>query len=288
MGFLKQLNALIWAWSETLRAVRHGVAVLPFAMYAAVQCAVLFAVVGFAYAPLSIVVAPALRWRFGEAALHYPSNLVALRPALAQVDSVLIVLLGAVLTATAVHSFGTYFAGRKRSFIDSWRAAVSRYLPLVVVSAIVMVVTHFTARAPFSFLSGLAESSPGVFRIVRFGAVAVVIVVQSLFVYTTPGLVISRTGLREAIVRSFRLAVTTPFTSLLIVGVPAAFELLPLWLSRQSARLAMTLAPEVLIWMMLLWVIVILVAAYATAAAATRLFLFSIQDDEAADEGRGA
>ncbi len=286
MGLLRQFNSLIWAWSETFRAAGRGAALSPFAIYAAVQCAVLFAVVGFAYAPLSVVVAPVLRWRFGDAALHYPSNLFVLRPALAQVDSILIVLLGSVLTATAIHLFGTFFAGRRRSLSTSWRAAGSRYLPVVAVAAVVMVITHFVARAPFSLVSGLAESSPSIFRIVRFGAVGIVIVVQTLFVYTVPGLVISRLGLKGAVGRSFRLAATTPITSLLIVGVPAALELIPMWLSRQSATLALTLSPEFLIWVMLLWVAVILAAAYLTAGAATRFFLFSIQDEDGDTGGR--
>lgn len=281
------MNALIWSWSETIRALRRGAALWPLTIYAGVQCAILLAVVGFAFPPLSYVIAPALRWRFGEAALHYPSNLFALRPALAQADSVLVVLLGAVLTATAVHAFSEFFAGRRGSFRGSWSAAARRYVPLAVVAAVVMVVTHFMARVPFSFLGGLAEGSPSLFRLVRFGSVGAAIVVQTLFVYTAPGLVVSGTGLGPAVARSFRLAAAAPLTSIFIVGVPAALELLPLWLSRQSANLVRTLSPESLIWVMLLWVLVILIASYATAGAATRFFLLSARDDDAGTEGRG-
>lgn len=279
MGLLKQFNALIWSWSEMLRALRKGIALWPFVLYAAVQSLLVLAVVGFAYPPLSVI-APALKWRLGEAALHYPGNLFALRPALGQADSILIVVLGAVLTATAVHVFAEFYAGRGETFREGFRAAARRYIPLVAVAAVLIVATHLLARLPFTVWSDLAERSPAVFRVLRFGAIGVVVALQALLVYSTPYLVLGRRGLVGAVVGSLRLAVATPVTSLLIVGVPAAFELLPLWLSRQSSAIATRLSPEILIAVMLLWIVVILMAAYVTAGASTRFFLHATQDDD--------
>ncbi len=285
MGLLKQFNALIWSFAEMWRAAKRGVALRPFALYAAAQCLVALAVVGFAYPPMSSVVAPLLKWRLGEAALHYPGNLFALRPAVAQADSVLIVVLGSILTATAVHIFAEYYAGRRGRFGAGWKSAARRYFPLVAIAAVLIVATHFVARLPFSFLSGLAESSPGLFRVVRLASIGVVIVLQGLFLYSTPYLVLSGRGLVPSVVGSFRLALNTPVTTVLIVGVPSALELLPLWLSRQSSAIATRLSPEFLIVVMLVWILVILVAAYAIAGASTRFFLHTTQDDDGSERG---
>jgi len=286
MGLLKQFNALIWSWSETLRAFRHGVAVAPFAIYTSIHLVLLLGIVWFAYPPMSSIVAPLLRWRVGEMALHYPGNLFALRPALAQADSVLIVFLGSVLTGAAVHMFASFYGGRRERLGAGWAAAVRRYVPLAVVAGVLMLATHFVAQAPFAFMSGLAEDSPGVFRLFRLAAIAIVVVIQALFVYTTPYLVASGRSLMSSVRGSFRLAAVTPVTTLFIVGVPAALELIPLWLTRQSATIAMTMAPEFLIWIMVLWVAIIFVGGYLAAGAATRFFLHSTQDD-AATEGGG-
>ncbi|MFH1502386.1 MAG: hypothetical protein ABIG03_05000 [Candidatus Eisenbacteria bacterium] len=288
MGLLKQLNALIWSFNETWRAAKKGVALWPFAIYAGAQCVVALMVVGFAYPPMSWVAVPLLRWRLGEPALHYPANLFALRPALAQVDSVMLVVLGAVLTATAVHLFAAYFAGRREGLREGWRSASRRYLPLLAVAAVLVAATHLVSRAPFTLLGEMAESSPGKFRIVRFGSIGLVVVLQALFLYSTAYLVLGGRRLIGAVGGSLRLAVTTPLTTLLVVGIPALLELLPLWLSRQSATIVDRLSPEFLIVVMLLWVAVIFVAAYATAGAATRFFLFSTQDDDEGTEREGA
>jgi hypothetical protein len=288
MGFLRQLNAFIWSFGETLRAARKGVAFWPFVIYAAFQCAVALAVVGFAYPPMSWVVAPFLEWRLGEAALHYPGNLFALRAALAQVDSVMLVVLGSVLTATAVHVFASYYVGRREKLREGWRISVRRYFPLVVVAAVLVAATHFLARAPFTLFSELAESSPSTFRMIRFGSIGLVVVLQSLFVYSSAYLVLNGRNLLGAVGGSFRLAATAPVTTLLLVGVPALLELLPLWLSRQSVTIAERLSPEFLIVVMLLWVVVIFFAAYATTGASTRFFLFTTQDDDDATEEGGA
>jgi len=287
MGLLKQFNALIWCWSETLRAFRRGVGVAPFAVYSAVQTALVLGIVWFAFPPMAQIVAPALRWRLGEAALHYPGNLFAIRPMLAQADSVLIVFLGSLLTGAATHMFATYFMGRKEGLGAGLGVAGRRYLPLVLVAAVLMVVTHFVARAPFTFLQGLAEDSPGLFRIVRLGAIALVVVVQALLVYVVPSLVAGGRGLLSSVRGSLRLAALAPLTSVLIVGVPAALELAPLWLTRQSSTIVNRMAPEFLIWIMVLWIIVIFIGSYLTTGAATRFFLHSGQEETVAERGGG-
>lgn len=286
MRLLKQFNALIWSWGEMFRALRRGVAVAPLLLYGAVQALIVLAVVGFAYPPLSLVVAPALRWRFGEAALHYPNNLFVLRSALGQADTFLWVLLGATLTAAAVHIFAAFYSGRREGLASGWRAAAGRYLPIVVVAAIVMALTHLIAQAPSSFWGELAERSPTRFRIVRAGGIALVVAVQSLFLYVAPYLVLGRSRLGAAVSGSFALAWRYPVTTYFIVGVPAAVELLPLWLSRSSAMIAQRLSPEFLVFVMAVWIVVIFFASYAAAGASTRFFLHATQDETPLTEGR--
>jgi hypothetical protein len=287
MGLLRQLNALIWSWSETLRAFRHGVAITPLAVYSAIQLALLLGIVWFAYPPMSHFVAPVLRWRLGEAALHYPGNLFALRPALAQADSVLIVFLGAVLTGASVHMFAMFYAGRREGLRAGFREAAGRYVPLILVAAVLMAATHFVARGPFTFMHGLAESSPSLFRVVRFAAIAVVVVIQALFVYAVPYLVVAGKSLATSLSGSFRLAVKAPLTTVLLVGVPAALELLPLWLTRQSATIVSRMAPEFLIWVMVLWIAIIFIGGYLTSGASTKFFIHATQDEEVPEGGGG-
>ena len=283
---LRQLNALIWSWGEMFRALGRGVAILPLALYSVVQVLIVLAIVGFAYPPLSFIVAPVLRWRFGDVALHYPNNFFVLRAALGQADSIIWILLGAVLTATSVYIFASYFAGHREGLRAGWREAASRYIPIVLTAAIVMALTHLIAQLPFTFWGELADRSPSRFRILRVGGVAIVVAAQSLFLYVAPYLVLARRRLGPALLGSFALAWRYPVTTYFIVGLPAAVELLPLWLFRNSSTLAQRLSPESLLLVMLLWIIAILFASYAVAGSSTRFFLHATQDESPLADGR--
>jgi hypothetical protein len=286
MRLLQQFNALIWSWGEMFRALGRGVAVMPLALYGGVQTLIVLAVVGFAYPPLSVIVAPALRWRFGEAALHYPNNFFVLRSALGQADTVLWVILGAVLSAAAVHMFAAFYGGRREGLASGWQAAARRYLPVVLIAAIVMTLTHLIAQAPSSIWGDLAERSPTRFRIVRAGGIALVVAVQALFLYVVPYLVIDGRRLGAAVLGSLALAWKHPVTTYLIVGIPASVELLPLWLSRNSLMIARRLSPEFLVFVMAVWIIAIFFASYAAAGSSTRFFLHSTQDEAPLTQGR--
>lgn len=283
---ISQFNALIWSWGEMFRALARGAAVLPLALYGALQTLIVLAIVGFAYPPLSWIVAPVLRWRFGDAVLHYPNNFFVLRSALGQIDTFVWVLLGAVLSAASVHMFAAFFAGRREGFGGGWRAAASRYLPILLVAAVVMVLTHVIAQAPTSLWGELADRSPSRFRMVRGASIVVVVAVQSLFLYAVPYLLLTERRVWQALSGSFAMAWRHPVTTYLLVGIPAAVELLPLWLSRNSIMIAQRLSPEFLVFVMLVWIVAIFFAGYAVAGSSTRFFMYVTQDDAAAAEGR--
>jgi hypothetical protein len=280
MRIVQQLNALIWSWGETLKSFAGRVAFAPFAIYAGVQLLVVLSIAGFAYPPFSWAMAPVLRWRFGEQALHYPNNLFALRPALGQFDMFLWVLLGTLLSGAAAYVFASHFAGRREPFAAGWRAAARRYLALVAVGAIVMAATQLIAQAPQALWSRLIEESPMRFRLVRMVSIGLVVAVQALLVYAVQYIVLQERRILPALAGSLKLAFRSPVTTYMIVGVPAALELVPLWLSRKSPVIAYQLSPELLIAVMVIWIAVIFVSAYASTGAATRFFLLATQDEE--------
>lgn len=286
MRMMQQVNGLLWSWGEMLRALRRGVGLLPFGIYALVQTGVVLAVAAFAYPPFSWFAIPLLRWRFGNGALHYPNNFFILRPALGQVDTFLAVLLGAVLSASAVFLFARFYDGRRARFAEGWRAGAARYFPIVVTSAIVMLTTQLVSRAPFQLWGNLAEESPRRFWLLRLASVLVVLGVQTLFVFAVPYLVVRGRRLLPAIGGSIVLSLRNPLTAYFLVAVPAAFELLPFWLSKQSAIIAYKLTPELLVGVVLVWIAVIAISSYATAGAATRFFVHVTQEEARTASGR--
>jgi len=285
MGVVQQFNATIWCWAEMFRALRKRVAMTPFLIYAGVQVLLLLMVLGFTLPVLRSFVPGLLEWRFGEQALHYPNTLLALRGALGQADLVLSVLLGAFVMAAAARLFSSYYSGERARASSGYAAARANYLPALAITLIVAVVSQLLVRAPMAAWGDLADSSPMRFRLLRAALIGAVIVVQTLFVYAIAALVIDGKKLGEAMGTTLSLAFRNPVTSLLIVGVPAALELLPAWIMRNSPVFIYRFTPEFLAAGMVLWIIVILLIGYATAGAATRFYLHATAN-EAPQPGR--
>jgi hypothetical protein len=278
MGLVEQFNALFWGWLEMLRALRRGVALAPLLVYSAAQALVLVAVVLFAYPPFSAVAAPLLERLFGPQALHYPNNLFVARAAVGQADLLMSVLLGPLTLGAAVVLFAGFYTGSRERVGTAFRWSAASYVPLLGVTALTTALSQGAARLPVALWGHLADESPTRFRLLRMATVAVVLAIQALFVYAVPAIAAGRVRFGAGLAGSLRLAVRQPLTTYLVVAVPAALELLPAWLARQSHVIATRLSPEALIAVMVLWIAVILAAGYAAAGAATRLFIHSTDD----------
>ncbi len=284
----EQLNALIWGWAETFRALGRRVALGPFLVYAGVQGFVVVAIGWFALPGIRAVMVPLLRWRFTDAALHYPSNFLVLRAGLAQTDIVLSIVLGALVTGAAVHLFSTSWAGRPSSEGEGWREAGRRYVPLIVVTLVAVAASQLATRLPMQLWGYLADVRPLRFRLLRMLVVAVVLAVQALLIYAPAAVMLRRDGPLRAIGRSFRMAFRAPITTYLIVAVPTAVELAPAWLSRQSALIAERFSPEMLVGVMFAWIVILLFIGYVVVGSSTRVFLYMTRDERETERGDGA
>jgi hypothetical protein len=283
----EQFNALIWGWAETFRALGRRVGLGPFLVYAAVQTLVVVAIGWFAAPGFRWAMVPLLGWRFGDAALHYPTNFLALRSGLAQADIVLSIVLGALVSGAAVHMLASFWSGSESEAGEGWREAGRRYLPLLVVAAVTLLVSQFLTRFPMAQWGYLADARPLRFRMLRMAVVAAVMAAQALLVYAPASVMLRGDGPFRAVGRSVRLALRAPITTYLIVAVPTAVELAPAWLSRQSALIAERFSPELLVAVMVVWIIALMFIGYVTLGSSTRLLLH-MSRDERDDEGRAA
>jgi len=287
MGVVQQFNATIWCWAEMFRAMKRRVAMAPFLLYAALQLLLLLLVLGFTL-PLLRSFMPALMvWRFGEQALHYPNNLLVMRGALGEVDLLMSVFLGAFVTASAAHLFASFYGGTLRRASDGYAAGRANYLPALAVALIVAVISQLVVRVPMAFWGGLADTSPLRFRMLRMVLIGAVVVVQTLFIYGIPAIMIDGKRVGAAISGSLSLAFRNPITSLILVGVPAAVELIPAWIMRNSSVIIYRFAPEFIVAGMIVWIVAILFINYATIGAATRFYLHGTANEAPTPKRRG-
>jgi hypothetical protein len=81
--------------------------------------------------------------------------------------------------------------------------------------------------------------------------------------------------------------VRNPLTSLLLVGVPAAVELIPAWIMRSSSVIIYRFTPEFLVVGMVIWIIAIFFINYATTGAVTRFYLHGTANEAPTPKRRG-
>lgn len=284
MGVVQQFSALIWSWREMLRALRRRAALVPFLIYAGVQTLILLMLVGFTVPPLRFFVPALLRLRFGDEALHYPNNFMVLQRSLGEVDIILSVFLGALVTAAAVYLFASFYSGRKERSSVGLAVGASKYVPALVIALVVAVLSQVALRVPMSIWGGLADTSPMRFRMLRVILIGVIIVVQAVFVYGIAAVVVDNKRVGGALAGTVALAFRKPVTTLLLVAVPAAFELFPAWLMKNSSVIIYRFSPELLAVGMFIWIVAILFVNYATIGAATRFYLHATADEGPSSE----
>ena len=284
MGVVQQFNALVWSWAEMLRALRRRAALAPFLIYAGVQTVILLMLLGFTVPPLRLFVPALMRLRFGDEALHYPNNFMVLRGALGQADIILSVFLGALVTAAAVYLFASFYGRREERSSVGLAVGASKYVPALVVTLVVAVLSQVAVRVPMSIWGGLADTSPMRFRMLRVILIGVVLALQAVFVYGIAAVVVDNKRVGAALAGTVALAFRNPVTTLLLVAVPAALELLPAWLMRNSSVIIYKFSPELLAVVMLIWIVVILFINYATVGAATRFYLHATADEGPSSE----
>lgn len=279
MDIVQQFNALIWSWAETLRALRRHVGVRPLLIYAAVQLVVLVMLALFAYPPFVSFVMPLIRWRLGEAAMHYPGSFLALRAIFGQVDMVLTVVLGGFVTGAAVWLFSVYYGGGEDPPATGFRVAAKRYVPLLVIALVGLAIAQIVTRVPMTLWGYLADERPMRFRLLRMMTIGAVMVVQALLVYAIPYVILGGRRVWSALGASLSLATRNPITTFLIVAVPAALELIPAWLSRNSSVIMYRFAPESMVMILAVWIVAIFFVTYLMVGAATRFYIYATQDD---------
>ncbi len=284
MDIVQQFNALIWSWAETLRALRRRVGVRPLLVYAAVQLVVLVMLALFAYPPFVSFVMPLIRWRLGESAMHYPGSFLALRAIFGQVDMVLTVVLGGFVTGAAVWLFSVYHGGGEDPPATGFRVAAKSYIPILVIALIGLAIAQIVTRVPMTLWGYLADERPMRFRLLRMATIGMVMVVQSLLVYAIPYVILGGRRVWSALGASLSLAARNPVTTFLIVAVPAAIELLPAWLSRNSTVIMYRFAPEGMVMILAAWIAAIFFVTYLMVGAATRFYIYATQDDAEAGD----
>jgi hypothetical protein len=261
------LSQVIKAYNATWFAFKkHPAVLIPFLVFAFADFASLIILFLAPRMPLRLVFGPIIRTFWGEVFLHYPVNFLLLVKLASLTRMVLSVVLGSLLTGMAIFIVSDIHTKKQLNLKKSFASALKQYLSFFVIVFIIVVIFYFTLKL-FNF--GLGKYFISGHRRLLFlgpriwmGPILMTInfitgaLLQSLFVYAIPVLVIEKEKLKKAIMRSFVLFKKLFLPTFSLVCLPMLLYIPISVLNQNGVVLIEKVYPEIILGVLTLGIIV--------------------------------
>jgi len=251
----------------------------PFIGLALLQILTLFFLFLAPRPPVSVVLAPIVRAFWGETYLHYPFNFILLPKLYNYVEITLSIIIGAVMTGMTVD----LVRQAKKGILPGLRAGLKnsfrRYLSLIGVWIVTFILVSVVFRMPQFIMSKYhIGASSGLFsqwnvsRLLLVVSVLVGLMIEALFVYAIPSIMLEQKRTWKAIIRSFSLAKSNFLATFIVVSVPMIFVISMSFVKRKIPMLMDKMFPEITLWIMITGIIISMLAnCWITTAVTTML-----------------
>ncbi len=188
---------------------------LPFLIFAGIELAFLMLLFLAPRQPLRPLLGPPIDRFFGERFLHYPLNFLILPKMISQVRVVLTVLVGSLMTGTAVLMTIKTYAKQTAEFKPSLRSAAKNYIALFCIVLFITVLFQLAIRVTSALMLKYFVSGHAKFLFVPakiwLGPILTVIniilgiFIQAVFIYAIPALLNENKRLVPALARGLNV-----------------------------------------------------------------------------------
>ncbi|MFH1413950.1 MAG: hypothetical protein ABIG56_03810 [Candidatus Omnitrophota bacterium] len=249
------MNQLIKIYEKTITAIRkYPFIFFPFLLYALLQAIALVIIYIAPRDPFNKILAPPIRTFWGERFLHYPTNFILLPKLFSIAQFGLAVIIGSLITGLVVALVLNIFDKRKPGLRQGLFTAVKRYIPLILITFLVLALFRFSTKfivflltkyflaghERLLFLGGRLWFGP-LLLLTNF---ACAILIQALFIYSIPVLIIERKNFITSLFRGVILFKRWFMQSLILVGLPMFAYLPILLLQFKTSYLINNFSPE--------------------------------------------
>ncbi len=270
--------------------VAQPIVLIPFCILAGIESIALFLLACAPHFPVSIVLAPPIKSIWGEIYLHYPFIYELLPRVFYYSNMVFGVVVGSLTSGMAVYMVYLLRKKEKVELKETFLTVFKRYISLFILAFILFSLVHFLMKQPGIILfkyfragrhARLLFLGPkfwfNVFLPVAGFLMAVIL--QALFVYTIPYIVIKGKKFLSALISGLALFVRMPLKTLLVVTVPM-FLYIPMTMLRiNMALLADKFSPEVIVLVLFLGILVATILVDTLVTLATTLLFIEATDE---------
>ncbi len=282
---IKKTSGVLSIWKTVIDLILSEPKVLiPFAIFAGVEVITLYLLASSSHFPVNIVLGPPIRRIWGEIYLHYPFIYELLPRIFYYANMVVSVVVGSVTSGMAVYMVFLFKKKEKPALRPVFFTVLKRYASLFILTVILFSAVHFLMKQPAFILVKYFRARHvkllflgpkfwfNVFLPVLNFILAVVL--QGLFVYSIPYVVIKGKKFLSALISGMGLFFRMALKTLLVVIVPMCLYIPMTMLRSHLGFLADKFAPESIVVVLFLGILVgtIIVDCLITIAT-TLLFI---------------
>ncbi len=275
-------------WSVTLRMIgRHPSVLVPFFLKALFEGLVLTVLFYYPRPPLSVVFAEPVKTFFGPAFLHYPYNFNLLPTLYYYGQLVSMVIFGVIMYGMAMSLVSqAHSADEEVRLFGSFNRAVRRYFPLLGIWIVISVLSALVLSGPSFIIKKTMQPTPAAITLVyifSYAGIAAAFLVETLFIYSYPAIIIERSGFIASISRSFGMAKKLFLTTVCIVFIPRLLEVLFMFVKQKQQGIMNLTVPEMMLVILGAGIVVSFVTDSLVFLSAANLFILKQENEKGKD-----
>ncbi|MFH1778031.1 MAG: hypothetical protein ABH952_10795 [Candidatus Omnitrophota bacterium] len=259
-------NVVLDAWIASFRTLRNCPRIfIPFIITAFFEFIALLLIYYSPRQPLVVFLGPPITRFWGGKYLHYPFNFVLMPKLLFYSQTLISIFVGSLMTAVAVYLIWQSISlNNRQRILPAIKKTLPRYLGVIVAIFInlILIWLYFKFENKFEnkLLVKLFAENPtkkilfigvqGWRQIGFYFGILVTIIIDTLFVYVIPIIIIERRSVFMAIIRSITFAIRNFTVSFFIVAIPILFYLPIIILKGKMSILMDKFIPEVTLYIL--------------------------------------
>ncbi len=271
MHFFRSLGVAGWAFRNAFAQMGKPRLWVPFLAMAAAQLIGLGFFLSFHRPGISALALPLVTWVGGTQATHYPFFYAVLPAIFSRYNIALGIVLGSITTGAATLLFARAYG---REVGAAWAGAGRRYVTLflvAVVAALLSLGGLLVGRlvpAEVFLNNQMARWS------IRFGLLALFVILQSLFIYATAWVVLDGRGFLSSLGRSVKLMGSMWVSTLAVMAIPVVMIYPFEYLTERADLFLFKFRPEMMTVVLVVRIVVEVVLSFLLVGAVTRLYLW--------------
>jgi len=262
--------AVLDAFSRAISLLSRRRVAVPLLLYFLLKLGITLLYVASDSVSLNRAWALLARGPSAEELSHYPEHLLYMTSVLGRIDMPLEVLVLVLAQGATVLLVAGALRGENPTLGASLRGAAARYLHLALAAA-ATAAALYACFVLVPMLMGAHAGAGG--RPLLLGSTLLGLVVQTLFVYAIPFILLEGKSAPGAIGASFRLAARAAADSFLLVFLPFLITIPTMLASLKPELIAFRLSPELLIHLQIAGEIMQLIATYLLIGGVTVFFI---------------